>query len=197
MTSSSTLKPVLQGSPNSNGLSNRLPVATTVVFAATAVCTAVALWNPALTAFLERTPTMLSRGEIWRLITPVFINPEGWLQRIVNVTGFAAVAPWIERRFGAWRWIAIYFLCALVGETVGAFWHPDSAGSSVGIVGLVGAFAATLFVSSKLKSRVVAIIVLIAALALTWARDIHGPPALFGFVVGYVMVRASLRVQPE
>lgn len=166
-----------------------LPAASLAILAATTVCTALALFNPALTGALERTPTMLSHGELWRFITPVFINPEGWTQRLVNGCAFILVAPWVEKRFSSSRWLALYFLSGLAGEIAGAFWQPDSAGSSVAIIGLIGAYVAILARSPVPRQRLTGLAAVLFAVFLTVRQDIHGPPGLVGFGLAWLMSR--------
>ncbi|MDB5441254.1 MAG: rhomboid family serine protease [Caulobacteraceae bacterium] len=171
--------------------SRRWPTATLAVFAVTVICTILALRDPALTALLKRTPTMLSHWELWRFITPVLINPEGWIQRVVNGVSFLLVAPWVEKRFGSGRWLVLYFLSALTGEIAGAFWQPDSAGSSVAIVGLIGAYVAALVQAPHPRQKLTALAALLFAVFLTARRDIHGPPGLLGFALAFAMPRKA------
>jgi hypothetical protein len=44
-----------------------------------------------------------------------------------------------------------------------------------------------------MRLRFVSLVVLIGALAITWFRDIHGPPALFGFALASLLRPASGR----
>jgi membrane associated rhomboid family serine protease len=140
---------------------------------------------------------MLQHHEWWRFITPVFINPEGWLQIAFNAIGLLLLGTIVERRFAAARWVAIYFLSAIVGEIAGYAWKPTSAGSSVGVSGLLGAIAALLLFARAPQARVGAILIVIGAATLTWFRDLHGPPILFGFAVAALVLRLANPPKPR
>ena len=103
----------------------------------------------------------------------------------------------VEREFRAARWLAIYFSSAVVGEIAGCAWRPNSAGSSVGVSGLLGALAAMLLISRAPQARVGAFVILIGAATITWFRDLHGPPILFGFAVAWLMHRLAHPPKPR
>lgn len=186
----------LRSTPNAIS-SARFPVTTCAVFAVTALATALTFLYPHLVPALERTPTMLAHHEWWRFITPVFINPEGWPQIVFNAVSLPLLGAIVEREFGAARWLAIYFSSAIVGEIAGCAWKPNSAGSSVGSSGLLGAAAALLLVARAPQARVGAFVILIGAATLTWFRDLHGPPILFGFAVAWLMHRLAHPPKPR
>src|SRR6266498_2052436 len=117
------------------------PVATASVLLLTAVITGLQFRFPEVLSALRRTPWALSSGEWWRLITPLFVHPDGWSQITFDFIGIAIVGTVVERIFGARRWLILYFSAGLVGEVAGFAWEPFGAGSSVGGAGLLGAFA--------------------------------------------------------
>ena len=192
--------PQANSTTNSNSLPTPrppYPVTTCAVFALTAVCTALTFPYPRLIALLERTPTMLAHHEWWRFITPVLINPEGWRQIAFNALALLVLGTIVEREFRAARWLIIYLVSAIVGEIAGYAWKPNSAGSSVGISGLLGAFAAQLFFARAPQARVGAILILGGAATLTYFRDLHGPPILAGFAAAAVMHRIANPPKPR
>ncbi len=180
-----------------NNSTRPIPKTTLAVFAVTAIITALTFPYPHLIAALERTPTMLAHREWWRFITPVFINPESLRQIVANAVGLLVLGAIVEREFRAARWLAIYFSSAVVGEIAGCAWRPNSAGSSVGVSGLLGALAAMLLISRAPQARVGAFVILIGAATITWFRDLHGPPILFGFAVAWLMHRLAHPPKPR
>ncbi len=185
---------------NSNSLSTPrppYPITTSSVFAITAAFTALTFPYPRLITLLERTPTMLTHHEWWRFITPVLINPEGWHQIAFNAVALLVLGAIVEREFRAARWLIIYLASAFVGEIAGYYWKPSSAGSSTGISGLLGAFAAQLFFARAPHARAGAILILFGAATLTYFRDLHGPPILFGFALAALMHRLSNPPKPR
>src|SRR6516162_8090018 len=89
-------------------MARRNPKATLAVLFITGMVTALQFRFPGLVVALERTPDMPASGQWWRLITPILINPEGWLQIVFNLSGIAIVGFLVERMFGSARWLILY-----------------------------------------------------------------------------------------
>ena len=169
----------------------RPPYATLAVFLLTAACTALQFTRYSLVLALERTPAALASHQWWRLITPLFANPEGWRQIAVNFTGLAILGTIAERRFGPARWLILYFASGLIGTIAGYAWKPLGAGSSVAVAGLLGALAAILARGAAPQGRVGTAMILGGALVLCYFRDMHGPPILFGFALAALLLRIA------
>jgi rhomboid protease GluP len=82
-------------------------------------------------------------GQWFRLVTAGFLHG-GLLHILMNSWALYDVGAFIERTFGVWRYIAIYF-----ASTVGGFllssafsYYTVSIGASAGIFGLIGALIA-------------------------------------------------------
>lgn len=87
----------------------------------------------------------IMRGQIWRLLTPVFLHI-GLLHIGVNMYSLYIIGPAVERPFGSPRFTAIYFLSGIGGVASSlAFSQQPSAGASGAIFGLLGALAGFLF----------------------------------------------------
>jgi len=118
--------------------SARFPIATIVVLSSTIVVTGLQIIYPEILNVLRRNPAALAAGEWWRMITPLFVHSDGWVQIIVNAIGIAMVGPLVERLFGSWRWLALYFISGLVAEVISYAWEPYGAGASIALCGLIG-----------------------------------------------------------
>jgi len=120
------------------------------------------------------------------LITPLFVHPEGWRQIAFNFTAIVLV----ERQFGTWRWIVLYFVSGVTGEIAGYAWQPMGAGASVAGAGLLGAFAVWLILENRAPQAMTgAVFVLVGAAILTLVRDLHGPPIMIGACMGWAMLK--------
>jgi rhomboid protease GluP len=78
-------------------------------------------------------------GEIWRLITSMFIH--GGLMHIAgNIFGLWLVGMLLEPGLGRTRFAVCYFVCGVGGSIASVVWHPAtvSIGASGAIVGLWG-----------------------------------------------------------
>lgn len=167
----------------------KAPKATLAVLLLTGIFTGLQFFFPGLIGTLERTPGMLASGQWWRLVTPVLINPEGWLQITFNLLGIAVIGAIVERLFDSRRWLVLYFIGVVVGELTGMVWKPVGAGASVAVCGLLGGLAAWLMWRKKpIQPRFGGAIIVLGALVLTGMRDLHGPPLVAGALTAAVML---------
>jgi len=166
-----------------------IPKATVSVLLLTALGTGMGFVSPSIADTLQRTPGALSAGQWWRLITPIFINPEGWRQIAFNFLGIAVVGAIVERILGSRRWLILYFVGGLVGELAGFAWQPTGAGSSVAGCGLLGALALWLLRIPLLQARIGGAVILGGAVVLIGMQNLHGPPLLVGACLAAVMLR--------
>lgn len=85
--------------------------------------------------------SLVQAGQWWRLITPVFVHI-GFAHILINSITLYFIGLYIEQLFGHWRMLVIYFVSAIAGNLLSAFWIPNglSAGASTAIFGLFGAF---------------------------------------------------------
>jgi rhomboid protease GluP len=125
----------------------------------------------------------------WRLITPLFVHSGGWRQIGFNFSAIAVVGTLVERLFGPRQWLLLYFAGGIVGELAGGRWEPTGAGASVAGCGLLGALAVWLIArNATVRGRFGGAFILIGAAALTFYRDLHGPPILAGAILAVVML---------
>ncbi len=82
---------------------------------------------------------LILQGQIWRLITPVFLH--GSIVHLgFNMYALYIFGPGLERHFGHARFLALYLLSGFAGNVLSfAFSLAPSLGSSTAIFGLLGA----------------------------------------------------------
>lgn len=95
------------------------------------------------------------QGELWRLITPVFLHSTSTVLHIgFNMYALYALGPQLERHFGHGRFLALYLLSGFAGNVVSFLLSPEySLGASTAIFGLVGAFGVFLYRNRSLFGR--------------------------------------------
>jgi rhomboid protease GluP len=81
----------------------------------------------------------IREGEVWRLLTPVFLHGS-FLHIAFNMYGLFIFGPRLELRFGRVRFALLYFLSAFAGNVLSFLLTPNpSLGASTAIFGLLAA----------------------------------------------------------
>ncbi|MGW4206782.1 rhomboid family intramembrane serine protease [Lentzea sp. NPDC004789] len=163
----------------------RAPIGTVVVLACWVICTALYhLGATGLFLAVRRDPEALKAGQIWRLVSPVLVQPDSWSVVIGLGVTAALVGTVAERTFGTGKFLGLFALGALVGHSIGEWWQPYSGGISVAFCGPLGALAVYVLMTRIRRFYLTAAVVLVGAVVLSAITDIHGPPILAGAVVG-------------
>jgi rhomboid protease GluP len=88
---------------------------------------------------------LILTGQLWRLVTPVFIHA-GPLHLFVNMYSLFALGPAVERFFGSPRMLALYLISGVSGVIFSLAFNPfPSVGASGAIFGLLGGLATFLY----------------------------------------------------
>jgi membrane associated rhomboid family serine protease len=119
-----------------------LPLLTAAVWLVTATVSAIALLDHPVMRALQRNPSALRHGEIWRVLSPLLVQSDGWAQYADNLAFTAVIGFFAERAFGRGRWLALYLAGGLVGQLLGYVWEPPGGGNSVAVCGLAGGLLA-------------------------------------------------------
>lgn len=92
-----------------------------------------------LSLFGAKVNELLVAGEWWRFITPMFLHI-GFTHLLMNMVSLFIIGTLVERIFGGWRFMTIYFIAGIAG-VIASFVYSDSlsAGASGAIFGLFGA----------------------------------------------------------
>ena len=90
------------------------------------------------------------RGEVWRLITPVLLHGS-IIHLLSNMYALFVIGLGIERSFGKTRFIALYLLAGLLGNTFSfLFTSAPSLGASTSIFGIIAAQAIFIFRNQRI-----------------------------------------------
>jgi membrane associated rhomboid family serine protease len=86
--------------------------------------------------------TALAVGQWWRLITYCFVHG-GAIHLILNLVGHRSFGPPVERMFGPWVFLAIWFVSGIGGGAAAVYANPAgvTVGSSGALCGVVAALA--------------------------------------------------------
>ena len=145
--------------------------------------------DPNFYSMLDLRPALVRRGEVWRLVTYIFLPPGnlaqqfGWLWAVFAVWFLWFIGGGLERAWGAFR-VTLYFVVGMIGTTAAAFLFGVGLSNSVLIASLFFAFA--YFYSEEV------IYFIIFPLRVKWVAWISAAYWLLGFVGGPNAYRLAL-----
>ena len=127
--------------PLSGVLPPRTVFVTPIVFIVTALVSVTAILHPQWTLLLRRDEPAWAAGQLWRILTPVLVQPDGWGQLAFNLAGIAILGTAAELR--GLSWLASYAFPAVASICVMYVAAPADrgGGSSDGVAGLIAALA--------------------------------------------------------
>ena len=99
---------------------------------------------PEIIPALNRNREALASGEIWRTITPLFIQPAGLGQCFFNALFFISFVPIAEMLYGRFL-LMIYFGVGILVQFINIYWETtpgglvtSGGGSSPALYGIIG-----------------------------------------------------------
>ena len=120
----------------------RFPWLTVTVFAVTTAGFALQLADERVLDILRRDPDGLQWTSLWRVVTALLIQSDGWGQAVFNLISLLFFGVVVEQLLSRWAWLGLYLGAGIVGQLVGYAWNPPGGGNSVAVCGLVGAVIA-------------------------------------------------------
>ena len=180
----------------------RWPWTSIAIITVTALVTGLSFADPDLLALLRRDTDSLLAGEVWRFITPLFIQPYGLVQVVLNGTLMLMVVPMAERLYGSRGLLVVYVGAGLIGQIASAWWDPTGGGSSAGIFGVIGALLTYVLrhglgwpassaspLAIEKPFLVIASLGLLAGPLIALFQDGHGPAIVAGALLSLLLLR--------
>ncbi len=167
----------------------KLPVSVTI-FSVIAFITCLQFIFPPIIKALDRNKDALLSGEIWRIISPIFIQPMGIGQCIFNGIFLIVFMPIAEFIYGN-RLIVIFFVAGLAGQIFNYYWNKGGGGSSTAIYGVIGSlYTYIVFKRNKLPKGFIflALAGFMGAIILFFYKDGHSPGLLTGGILSWLMI---------
>lgn len=178
----------------------RFPILTLITLGLTATLTATRLLGDGPLDALRRDPGAVAHGQLWRLISPVWVQSDKGLRDVVLVLVMCAVIGAIGEQFlTRRRWLALYLVGALLGHAIGEAFQPLEGGTSVAFVGILGGLAAYSLVGGVpelRRVRIQAAVTIPLAVLDTVLGDIHGLPYLAGLALATTWLVRDGSAQP-
>jgi len=140
--------------------------------------------NPDFVSMLSLDPVRISHGEVWRLVTYIFL-PQTLSFWVVLVLWFLwFIGEGLERAWGPFR-LTLYFVVGMVGTTIAAFFFGSNFSNGMLIASLFFAFA-------RFYPDEVIYILFILPVKIKWLAWVFAAFLLVGFVLGSNSYRAAL-----
>lgn len=144
---------------------------------------------PSLLDHATRNADALRHGQVWRVLSPVFVSADTLVVTVLVVLFAVVVGVFAERRFGTGRFLVLWLGGAAMANLVGAGWQPSGPSISVAACGVLGGLA-TWWLRMRASGPISAGLgVLIVALLLLPAHDVHGVAMLTGMLLGGFVLR--------
>ena len=140
---------------------------------------------PGYISMLTLDPSKIRHGEVWRLVTYIFIPQSTSPLWVIFALWFLWwVGEGLERAWGSFR-LTLYFLVGMIGTTIAAFFFGSNFSNSMLLMSLFLAFA-------HFYPEEIIYILFILPVRIKWLAWIAGAFLLLGFFVNSNSYRASL-----
>lgn len=141
--------------------------------------------NPDFISVLDLDPVRIRHGEVWRLVTYIFIPQTFSFLWIIFVLWFLwFLGEGLERAWGPFR-VTLYFLVGMIGTTAAAFFFGGNFSNSMLLASLFFAFA-------RFYPDEIIYVFFILPLKIKWVAWVSAAFLLLGFVVNPNSYRAAL-----
>ncbi|WP_158550725.1 rhomboid family intramembrane serine protease [Geodermatophilus sp. TF02-6] len=144
---------------------------------------------PGLLGALQRTPTELADGQLWRLVTSLVVQDGGWPGAVFNLAALAVVGATAEQVWGPRRWLVVWAGAGVGAQLWGLLVQPTGAGNSVATFGLAASVSVLALRRGRGVSRLCGSASLLAGLALLVMGDVHGGAVVLGALAGLLLTR--------
>jgi membrane associated rhomboid family serine protease len=140
--------------------------------------------NPSFQYVLDLNPARIMRGEVWRLVTYIFLPQTFSPWWIIFVLWFLwYIGEGLEQAWGAFR-LTLYFFLGMVGTTIAAFFFGANFSNSMLTAGLFFAFA-------RFYPNEIIYVFFILPLKIKWLAWVMAAFLFFGLVVGSASYRMA------
>jgi membrane associated rhomboid family serine protease len=155
-----------------------------VIFFTALVCVLV-YFNRGFEFFLTLDPALILRGQVWRLVTYIFLPQTFSPLWVVLALWFLwFIGEGLERAWGAFR-LTLYFFMGMIGTTIAAFFFGSNFSNGMLITSLFFAFA-------RFYPDEVIYILFILPVKIKWLAWIYAAFLMAGFFLGANSYRGIL-----
>lgn len=156
-----------------------------IVIAFTAVVWVLVYLNRGFELFLTLDPALILRGQVWRLVTYIFL-PQTFspLWMLLALWFLWFIGEGLERAWGPFR-LTLYFVVGMIGTTIAAFFFGSNFSNGMLITSLFFAFA-------RFYPDEVIYILFILPVKIKWLAWAYAAFLMLGFFLGPNSYRAAI-----
>ena len=156
-----------------------------IVIGFTALVYVLVFLNRGFESFLTLDPALILRGQVWRLVTYIFL-PQTFspLWVLLALWFLWFIGEGLERAWGPFR-LTLYFVVGMIGTTIAAFFFGGNFSNGMLITSLFFAFA-------RFYPEEVIYILFILPVKIKWLAWIYAAFLMLGFFLGPNSYRAAL-----
>ena len=156
-----------------------------IVIGFTALVYVLVYLNRGFESFLTLDPALILRGQVWRLVTYIFI-PQTFspLWVLLALWFLWFIGEGLERAWGSFR-LTLYFVVGMIGTTIAAFLFGSNFSNGMVITSLFFAFA-------RFYPDEIIYILFILPVKIKWLAWIYAAFLMLGFFLGPNSYRAAL-----
>src|SRR5215467_1538822 len=156
-----------------------------IVVAFTALTFLLVRLNPGFRFMLDLDPGRIRHGEVWRLVTYIFLpQTDSFLWVFLLLWFLWFIGEGLEQAWGAFR-LTLYFIVGMIGTTVAAFFFGARFSNSM-------LYASLFFAFARFYPDQVIYIFFILPVKIKWLAWAFAAYLLFGFVIGSNAYRMAL-----
>ena len=148
-----------------------------IVIGFTALVYVLVFLNRGFESFLTLDPALILRGQVWRLVTYMFL-PQTFspLWVLLALWFLWFIGEGLQRAWGPFR-LTLYFVVGMIGTTIAAFFFGGNFSNGMLITSLFFAFA-------RFYPKEVIYILFILPVKIKWLAWIYAAFLMFGFFLG-------------
>src|SRR5881396_4450960 len=161
-----------------------IPGLTRIIVGFTALVWGLIWLNRDFGSALQLDPARILHGEVWRLVTYIFLPQTLSLWIILALWFLWFIGEGLERAWGPFR-LTLYFLVGMIGTTAAAFFFGASFSNSM-------LFASLFFAFARFYPDQVIYILFILPVKIKWLAWVSAAFLLFGFFVNPNSYRMAL-----
>ena len=161
-----------------------IPGLTRIIVGLTALVWGLIWLNPDFRFALDLDPARILHGEVWRLITYIFLPQTLSLWVILALWFLWFIGEGLERAWGPFR-LTLYFVVGMIGTTIAAFFFGGNFSNGMLITSLFFAFA-------RFYPEEIIYILFILPVKIKWLAWVYAAFLMLGFFMGPNSYRAAL-----